>query len=51
MDIHRIDVPEHFDAATGAIRCGIKKVYRIQIRFQGSEIRWAENQSVEVTFH
>src|SRR4029077_13670904 len=42
VDIHRIDVPEHFDAATGAIRCGIKKVYRIQIRFQGSEIRWGE---------
>ena len=39
VDIHRIDVPERFDVATGAIRCGIKKVYRIQIRFQGSEIR------------
>jgi adenylate kinase len=39
VDIHRIDVPEHFDAATGAIRCGVKKVYRIQIRFHGSEIR------------
>jgi adenylate kinase len=39
VDIHRVDVPEHFDPATGAIRCGIKKVYRIQIRFNGSEIR------------
>ena len=40
VDIHRIDVPERFDTATGAIRCNTKKVYRIQIRFQGSEIRW-----------
>jgi adenylate kinase len=40
VDIHRIEVPERFDTATGAISCSIKKVYRIQIRFQGSEIRW-----------
>jgi adenylate kinase len=39
VDIHRIDVPERFDVATGAIHCSTKKVYRIQIRFQGSEIR------------
>lgn len=39
VDIHRIDVPERVDAATGAISCRTKKVYRIQIRFQGSEIR------------
>jgi adenylate kinase len=39
VDIHRIDVPERFDLATGAIECRIKKVYRIQIRFEGSEIR------------
>ena len=39
VDIHRIDVPERFDIATGAIHCSTKKVYRIQIRFQGSEIR------------
>ncbi len=39
VDIHRIDVPERFEAATGAISCSTKKVYRIQIRFQGSEIR------------
>jgi len=32
-------VPERFDPATGAIECRVKKVYRIQIRFQGSEIR------------
>jgi len=39
VDIHRIDVPEHVDLATGAIKCSIKKVYRLRIRFQGSEIR------------
>src|SRR5262245_37250370 len=39
VDIHRIDVPERFDLITGAIECRMKKVYRIQIRFQGSEIR------------
>ena len=39
VDIHRIDLPVRFDLATGAIECRIKKVYRIQIRFQGSEIR------------
>jgi adenylate kinase len=39
VDIHRVDVPERFNPATGAIECRIKKVYRIQIRFQGSEIR------------
>ncbi len=40
VDIHRLDVPERFDLKTGAISCSSKKVYRIQIRFQGSEIRW-----------
>jgi len=39
VDIHRVDVPERLDLKTGEIQCRIKKVYRIQIRFQGSEIR------------
>ncbi len=39
VDLHRIDVPERVDLATGLIVCRMKKVYRIQIRFQGSEIR------------
>ena len=39
VDVHRIDIPEHVDLATGALRCRSKKVYRIQIRFTGSEIR------------
>lgn len=39
VDIHRIEVPESFDTQTGKITCRVKKVYRIQIRFPGSEIR------------
>ena len=39
LDIHRIEVPEKFDLQTGCITCRVKKVFRIQIRFQGSEIR------------
>jgi adenylate kinase len=39
VDIHRIEIPEHVDLKTGAVRCRLKKVYRVQIRFTGSEIR------------
>jgi adenylate kinase len=39
VDVHRIEIPDHFDAATGKITCRIKKVYRTIIRFKGSEIR------------
>lgn len=39
VDIHRIEVPDHVDLATGKITCRIKKVYRTIIRFKGSEIR------------
>jgi adenylate kinase len=39
IDLHRIEVPEHLDLQTGLIRCRTKKVFRIQIRFRGSEIR------------
>ncbi|HEX4997326.1 MAG TPA: nucleoside monophosphate kinase [Terriglobia bacterium] len=39
VDIHRIDVPERVDLKTGVIHFRMKKVYRIQIWFQGSEIR------------
>lgn len=39
VDLHRIEIPEKFDPTTGLIKCRVKKVYRIQIRFQGSEIR------------
>ncbi|HXA81111.1 MAG TPA: nucleoside monophosphate kinase [Opitutaceae bacterium] len=39
VDLHRIEVPEKVDLATGLIHCRVKKVFRLQIRFQGSEIR------------
>lgn len=39
VDIHRIEIPEKVDLQTGLITCRVKKVFRIQIRFQGSEIR------------
>jgi adenylate kinase len=39
VDLHRIEIPEHVDLETGAVKCRLKKVYRIQIRFTGSEIR------------
>ncbi len=39
VDIHRIEVPQRFDLKTGEIICRVKKVFRIQVRFQGSEIR------------
>ncbi len=39
IDIRRHDVPERFDLTTGEIIYHQKKVYRITIRFKGSEIR------------
>lgn len=39
IDLHRIEVPERVDLQTGQIECRTKRVIRIQIRFQGSEIR------------
>ena len=39
VDLHRIEVPEKVDLQTGQVTCRIKKVFRIQIRFPGSEIR------------
>jgi adenylate kinase len=39
VDVHRIEIPERVDLTTGEIHCRVKKVFRIQIRFQGSEIR------------
>lgn len=39
IDLHRIEIPEKFDLTTGNISCRTKKVYRIQVRFAGSEIR------------
>lgn len=39
VDLHRIEVPETFDLTTGNITCRTKKVFRLSIRFEGSEIR------------
>ncbi|MFX3681290.1 MAG: nucleoside monophosphate kinase [bacterium] len=39
VDLHRIEVPETFDVDTGKIQCRTKKVFRLSIRFEGSEIR------------
>ena len=39
VDLHRIEVPQAFDPETGDIQCRVKKVYRIQVRFAGSDIR------------
>ena len=39
VDVHRIEIPETVDLKTGKICCRAKKVFRITIRFRGSEIR------------
>jgi adenylate kinase len=39
VDLHHIEIPESVDLATGRILCRTKRVYRIQVRFAGSEIR------------
>lgn len=39
VDLHRIEVPETFDLNSGKVRCRTKKVFRLSIRFIGSEIR------------
>ena len=39
VDIHRMDVPERIDPETWQIVCRTKRVYRIEIRYQPSDIR------------
>jgi adenylate kinase len=39
LDIHRMDVPERINPETWEITCRTKKVYRIEIRYQPSDIR------------
>ena len=39
VDIHRMDVPERINPDTWEIVCRTKKVYRIEIRYQPSDIR------------
>ncbi|MEM9365640.1 MAG: nucleoside monophosphate kinase [Planctomycetota bacterium] len=38
-NVNRTEVPYQFDVSSGKITCVTKKVYRFQIRFEGSEIR------------
>jgi adenylate kinase len=39
VDIHRMEVPERVNLKTGEIHCRTKKVYRIEIRYQSSDIQ------------
>ena len=39
VDLHRVEIPDRFDLQTGQIQCRMKKVFRFNIRFKGSEIR------------
>lgn len=39
VDIHRTDIPDRINPETWEITCRVKKVYRIEIRYQQSEIR------------
>ncbi len=39
VDIHRQDIPGRVDLESGEIICRVKKVFRICVRFPGSEIR------------
>lgn len=39
VDIHRQEIPDKVDLHSGRIICRVKKVFRFQIHFRGSEIR------------
>jgi adenylate kinase len=39
VDIHRQEIPESVDLKTGRVECRVKKVFRFQIHFRGSDIR------------
>lgn len=39
VDLHKVEIPDRFDLQTGEIQCRVKKVFRINIVFKGSEIR------------
>jgi adenylate kinase len=39
VDLHRVEIPDHVDLQTGEVHCRIKKVFRLNIRFKGSQIR------------
>jgi adenylate kinase len=39
VDLHHIEIPDRFDLQTGEVHCRVKKVFRFNVRFKGSEIR------------
>jgi adenylate kinase len=39
VDLHRIEVPDRVDPATGIIKNRVKKVHRMHIYFKGAELR------------
>lgn len=39
VDLHKVEIPDRFDLQTGEVHCRVKKVFRIDIIFKGSEIR------------
>jgi len=39
VDLRRVQIPDRFDLATGAITCRQKKVFKFHVRFKGSQIR------------
>ncbi|MCE2684501.1 MAG: nucleoside monophosphate kinase [Verrucomicrobiae bacterium] len=39
VDLHRIEIPESVEPFSGRILTRVKKVWRVSIRFEGSEIR------------
>ncbi|MGV3659141.1 MAG: nucleoside monophosphate kinase [Prosthecobacter sp.] len=39
VDLHKVEIPDRFDLQTGEVHCRVKKVFRINIMFKGSEIR------------
>jgi adenylate kinase len=39
VNVHRIEVPSRVDLQTGEVRCHVKKVFRFEVHFRGSQIR------------
>ena len=39
VDLHRVEIPESVDLSTGKISCRTKKVFRLTVEFEGSDIR------------
>ncbi|HSI10850.1 MAG TPA: nucleoside monophosphate kinase [Chthoniobacter sp.] len=39
VDLHRLEIPDRVNLQTGEIQCRVKKVFRMNIRFRGSQIR------------